>query len=150
MCTLGLFLLWQSSQQPPSVSSFTRGALEEQISNKHKSVHTHTDQKQASSQITVQTDKTHRLSFTDMLAKTIPCSVNVAHFCHVCCAVCVLFVSLTPLRWKTRPRKLSVCYITSCNLYFSADPGQPALCANIQPCLKPHTEDTQNLISSGK
>lgn len=110
----------------------------------------------------------HILAFTDMLASidkractfTLTEKSNAlfcqrGHTCFCMSAVCVLFMfhlSLTALRQKTRPSKLSVCFITSCNLHLSTEPGQSA-CAKIQPFLKTvrttgHTElDKQCQIS---
>ncbi len=145
MCTLGLFILWQSSWQAPPVSSFARGALGEQISNKHKRAHTHTHTTQTSNRpwakVLVQTDEMNKLAFTDKHASMNKhlrarlhsqkqyLSLSKGQHCLLC-HVCVQFVShlsLTPMRGKTRLSKLPVCYITSCNLYFSAEPGQPVL-----------------------
>lgn len=123
VCTLGLFVLWQSSWQPPCVSSFAREALGEQISNKHK--HAHTQRKTLCrpwAKVPVQTDK---LAFIDMLANMCTCMHSYSHAQYffsvqkvtLLSGVCVMCVShLISRRWKTKPSKLCMQNVTSCNL----------------------------------
>ena len=100
--------------------------------------------------VPVQTDKMHRPAFTDVLESLdkLVCTLTLTKTIPILCLLCSLCVTLkshlrlTPLRKrKTRPSKLSVCYITSCNLYFSAELGRPAL--NQHECFWRQYDDTE-------
>lgn len=121
-----------------AVSSFVCGALGEQISNKMHTPHTHRETlNRPWARVPVQTEKknthtglhrnackcgkTQVCSLT--LTKPIHCFVKEKHWSvqHVCSVY-------APYQLDSHETEVvSVCYITQRNLYFSAEPGQPAL-----------------------
>lgn len=89
----------------------------------HRHAHTYTHlSNRPSAKAPVQTDKMHKLAFTDVFASTLPVT-NKTFLCHTLSAVpCVCSVCVPSQPDSHHTSKLSVCCFTSCNLNFSAEP----------------------------
>lgn len=140
VCTLGLFVLWKSVQQPHSGSSFVQETLGKQ---NFKQTQMLTERERQTSnrpwaRALAQTDKMHKLTSRDRCAckrgqtwahmhtllinKTLFFLSKASLSPVPCvCSVCIW------LPWDRRWGQLnSLPCITSCHLFFSAEPRQPA------------------------